>query len=168
MIQEEIVVALTSGYWLLARSSITHHLSNLERHHMDTLFPNSVEAVNQPVARPVAEGKKFGRRAVAYLIDLILLNLVSTAVAFGVGLVLSIGFLLTGQELTFDESGARPLDLIAGLVLSIIYFTVFEYLTGTSVGKLVLGMRVIKENGEALDFRSALIRALLRLERFPG
>ena len=48
------------------------------------------------------------------------------------------------------------------MVLSIVYFTIFEWLYGATLGKLILGLRVVKESGEPCDFRVSFVRALYR------
>lgn len=43
-----------------------------------------------------------------------------------------------------------------------LYFAIFEWAYGATLGKLVLGMRVVQENGDPCSFGSAFIRGLLR------
>lgn len=48
------------------------------------------------------------------------------------------------------------------------YFTLFEALFGGTVGKLLVGIRVVKEDGSRLDLGSALVRSVLRVvDGFP-
>jgi len=109
-----------------------------------------------------AIGKTFGPRAGAYVIDMIAFYAVSYIVAFGVGFGIALVFMLTGRELpTFDQS-QKILSQIASLILFVVYFTVFEWLYGATLGKLILGMRVVKENGDPCNLGAALVRALLR------
>lgn len=59
----------------------------------------------------------------------------------------------------FTVAGAFiPMWLIVGLA----YFVVFEGLKGATVGKMILGLKVVKEDGEACDLLSALVRNLVR------
>ncbi len=108
------------------------------------------------------EGKKFGIRAAAYIIDSVVYVVASFAIQFLVGIMLGIAFLLSGREFYIDEQSTQCLNLIVGLVRFALYFTIFEWLYGATLGKLVLGMRVVKKNGEPCDFGAAFIRALLR------
>ncbi len=107
-------------------------------------------------------GKTFGIRAGAYIIDSVIYVVANFAILFLVGMVLGIAFALSGREISVDGQAAQCLGLIVGLVRFPLYFTIFEWLYGATVGKLVLGIRVVKENGEPCDFRAAFIRALLR------
>ena len=55
-----------------------------------------------------------------------------------------------------------PLCIIF-LVLMIIYFIVLEGTTGATLGKLCLGLRVVKIDGNKMDFMSSVIRNILRV-----
>jgi len=78
------------------------------------------------------------------------------------GIMLGIVFILTGREFYFSEESVQCLDFVSGLVLSVLYFTIFEWLYGATLGKLILGLRVVKESGKPCDLRAAFIRALYR------
>ncbi len=47
--------------------------------------------------------------------------------------------------------------------MGMLYFMIFEWLYGASPAKIILHMRVVKENGDPCNFVSALIRGVLRL-----
>ena len=48
-------------------------------------------------------------------------------------------------------------------LLGIAYYPVMEVLLGGTVGKLVLGLKVVKENGAPVDWGASIIRTLLRI-----
>lgn len=55
---------------------------------------------------------------------------------------------------------------LSWLTLLLVYagwFTGFEILTGRTPGKAAVGLSVIRENGDALDVRGALVRNIVRL-----
>lgn len=112
------------------------------------------------------EGKGFGIRAVAYVIDSIVMyasNYVAgTLGGLTLGMVLGIVFTLTGRDFYINEESLQCLVSIGGLVLSVLYFATFEWLYGATFGKLVLGLRVVKENGGPCDLKASFIRALYR------
>jgi uncharacterized RDD family membrane protein YckC len=109
------------------------------------------------------EGKKFGIQSGASIIDAVTLFSVGLAVQFGVGLLIGVVLILSGREFRMDaQSSTQCLGLMVGLFLSSLYFVVFEWLCGVTPGKLMLGLRVVKESVEPCDFRAAIIRALLR------
>jgi uncharacterized RDD family membrane protein YckC len=122
-----------------------------------------IEAVAAPEidASLETQGKRFGIRAGAYVIDAIAFFVLTGIATFAVALSVTVVLSLAGREFYFEES-SRCLDLLAGLVLSALYFASFEWLYGASLGKLLLGMRVVMESGEPCTPGAALIRAGLR------
>jgi uncharacterized RDD family membrane protein YckC len=62
----------------------------------------------------------------------------------------------------FDEESTQCLDIVTALIIGAVYFAVFEWLYGATPGKAVLGMRVVRENGEPCSLGPAFTRALLR------
>lgn len=80
-----------------------------------------------------------------------------------VSLVLLVGMALvaTGAGLTVDGAAFRAI-VIGGLVLVIVVLpTAVETASrGRSLGKLALGLRVVRDDGGAVGFRHAFIRAL--------
>lgn len=108
------------------------------------------------------EGKGFGVRVVAYIIDSVVYIVTGFAIQFFIGIVLGIALVLSGREFYIDEQSNLCLNLIVSLVLFTLYFIIFEWLYGATLGKLLLGMRVIQEDGKACSLGSAFLRALLR------
>lgn len=115
-----------------------------------------------PAGQHVAEGKEFWVRAGAYLVDGIVLFVVSTATSLIVGMFLAIVLALVGQDFAPNAQTPWWLNAIVGLALSTAYYTLFEGLYGASVGKLLLRMRVVQTDGRPCSLGSALVRALLR------
>jgi len=107
-------------------------------------------------------GKKFGVRAGAYIIDVIALYLLNLATGFVGGILLGILLLLNKRPIRFDQGTLGWVNLVAGLVLSVLYFAVFEWLYGATIGKIILRMRVVQENGTQCGFGAAFVRGLLR------
>ena len=94
---------------------------------------------------------KFPSRALAIMIDLIVLFIV--AIAFS-----AIGGALTAG---LDEALATALGLILLVALLVGVPVIVETLTrGRSLGKLALGLRVVRDDGGPIRFRHALARGL--------
>jgi uncharacterized RDD family membrane protein YckC/RNA polymerase subunit RPABC4/transcription elongation factor Spt4 len=130
--------------------------------------PEQQELSEQPPATVAAsttlEGKKFGIRAAAYIID----NLIMNAVGFAGGaagvFLLSIPFAIAGRPL-IPAATQRNFTLqgsLISLVLSTLYFAVFEWLYGASPGKLILRLRVVREDGGRPSLWAALVRGGFR------
>lgn len=115
-----------------------------------------------PQGGQVTQGKKFGTRAGAYVIDFVVLMVVNTGIAAIIGMVLGIAMAILRQDVVFNEQSMQVLDWFLGLALFSLYFTLYEGLFGATAGKLIFGMRVVKMDGRPCGLGAALIRALLR------
>lgn len=120
------------------------------------------QVVNNQVSAPV-EGKGFGPRAGAYIIDSLIIVIGNNVVGFIFGLVLGVILTILEQPLSLNEQRLQLVQLVGGLGLTLLYYTLFEGFIGASIGKLLLGMRVVKIDGSHCGFRAALVRALWRL-----
>lgn len=99
------------------------------------------------------EYKGIGIRAVAQIVD---------GIIFFV-LFLLIGFLVTGS-FTFQLAGASAMMLTGAMsLIGFLYFTLLEGTKGQTVGKMVTGIKVVKEDGQPCGMASSLIRNLLRI-----
>jgi uncharacterized RDD family membrane protein YckC len=103
-----------------------------------------------------------GSRATAFIIDQLLLMVVSS-------LTLIVAFI------TMNEMPSIPLFLVGNslpLAITIValfiinwgYFFVFEFFSGgRTIGKKIIGIRVIQENGHSITLLSSFIRNLIRI-----
>lgn len=101
-----------------------------------------------------------GSRAAAQLIDWIILLVVQ--------ILFVISFIQSTEKFSVKANGLMPAILI--LVLFIInwgYFMLFEFFTaGRTPGKMLMGLRVVQDNGQPLTFLSSFLRNILRLIDF--
>lgn len=92
------------------------------------------------------EGEVIWRRAVAVIIDMILLGIVS-AVLGGVLVQARLG----------------PVVGLVGLVISFGYYIYFEATYGQTIGKMALDIVVVTEEGDPIEYGPATIRTILRV-----
>jgi uncharacterized RDD family membrane protein YckC len=92
-----------------------------------------------------------GRRALAVIIDSILLCVVGYAIAAMTGGTTSAGFHIEGAP------------FFLWLAISLGYYIVMEATSGATLGKRVMGIKVVKQDGTAIDWQAAIVRNLLRL-----
>src|SRR5438445_10972150 len=92
-----------------------------------------------------------GLRAVAIIIDTILMMIVGYIIASVAG--------STGSE-GFELSGAPMLLLI---LIGTAYFVVMEKVSGATLGKMAVKIKVVKQDGQPLDWKASIIRNLLRI-----
>ncbi|MGA8113478.1 MAG: RDD family protein [Actinocatenispora sp.] len=107
-----------------------------------------------------------GSRVLAFLID-VTLQLILALALFMLGLILVLYLSLRGDPHRALVSG---LLVIAGVAVFLGYPVAVEMLSGgRSVGKLAMGLRVVREDGGPVRFRHALTRALVGLAvEWPG
>ena len=97
-----------------------------------------------------------GRRAGAVIVDTLL-------VFFGLGYAVGAATgnaEAEGGSLSFELHGAPAFLWFA---LAFAYFIVLETALGATLGKLLFGIRVRREDGERIGFVAALVRNLLRV-----
>lgn len=94
----------------------------------------------------------FAARSLATAIDVLATLMV------GLGLLLLLGAL----PFVVDMAAVRAIMLVAVVTLLVIVPITVETLSrGKSLGKLVMGLRIVRDDGGSIRFRHALIRALL-------
>src|SRR5262252_4157652 len=101
-------------------------------------------------------------RAVAHAVDLLLIFLSTSATGFLLGWLLGRILTASGFTLEMPATPHRLATLVAGFVLTTVYFVAFESLCGATVGKTLLRRRVVQSDGGACRPSAALKRALLR------
>lgn len=130
---------------------------------MDLIFEPAPQTTSDV---PQIQGKKFWPRAGAYAIDSLVLYgltyLISRGLGYSLGIILYMITSALGRSFYVLENSTIGSYLI-GLVQMIIYFAIFEWLFGRTLGKVILGMCVIKRNGDSPTLKQALIRSLYRL-----
>jgi uncharacterized RDD family membrane protein YckC len=97
------------------------------------------------------QGVGVGRRAVAIIIDMIVLCIIGWVLALGMGGSSSTGFNLSGAP------------ALIWFLIALAYYVVMEVQMGGTLGKLALGLKVVKEGGEKVDWQASIIRNILRI-----
>ena len=125
------------------------------------------------VATPVREYGGVGRRFFAFLIDGIILGVFRNLLFFGIdamGLHASANATTTQGDaydmfkywLThLDVYGVLQIVVIA--IIPLVYFIIMEALQGATIGKMVLGIRVVRLDGSPISWSQSISRNLLRL-----
>lgn len=127
---------------------------------MDTALNGAPEAD----ASAFSEGKGFGIRALAYIIDQAILVGMGQVLGFLAGLFIATGLLIIMGEVPplNDEITFSWVGFVFGLVELVIYYTLFEGLFGASPGKLITGLRVVQEDGSPCGLKPAFKRGIWR------
>ncbi|MEW6499863.1 MAG: RDD family protein [Thermodesulfobacteriota bacterium] len=116
-----------------------------------------------PPAPPLAAGASFGRRALALCIDLAALAFLNTIFLSHLGGLLFSGAPRTLWTMLLLSSTLAGAALLVPPLLGLAYFTVFSACGGQTIGKLLLGIRVVEREGGALSWGRAFLRAVGQL-----
>lgn len=101
-----------------------------------------------PSAQMGSEAEVIGRRLAAFGIDLLLVG----------GGILAVGRLIA----TLDPPHARDLWLAFNVVFGLAYFIYLEGSYGQTVGKTLVNVVVVTEDGQPIDYAKAAGRTFLR------
>ncbi len=126
----------------------------------DTVLKEKEEQLvmtRESVGKLASQSKRFTN----YIIDFIFIMVFS----FMIGVVLA---LISPEMLEAIENGGRLLDYVFGFVVGMIYYSVFEMITGRTIGKLVTGTKVVDEEGNKPDANAILVRSLCRYIPFEA
>ncbi len=99
------------------------------------------------------------RRGIAQVIDIIISFIIFTLIGFSFAPVFN-GLTHTGFHLT--GLPALIVIFLSGMAV-LAYFTILESELGQTLGKLVMKIKVVKEDGSSCDYPSSLIRNALRV-----
>ena len=107
-----------------------------------------------PATQPVAIAQ-LGQRGIAWFVDLIVITLIA--------MIPASYFLPAEGEPSFEEITENGGVLAVMLGVYILYPWLMEARWGATVGKLVVGLRVVNLDGTPVGIVGALVRSLLRL-----
>lgn len=113
------------------------------------------ESTEPPSAAPPRQEDVLGRRIGAALIDLALLVAVFAVLAATIG-----ESTVDGSEVSFELTGAEAALYLA---LVLLYYFALEVAIGQTVGKLLLGVRVVRTDGSRPSVAAIAARTLLRV-----
>ena len=93
---------------------------------------------------------KWTDRFFAWLIDFIIVSIISTSIIFT-------SFGTIDYEFGEDDFWAESTQYIPTSILFFVYWTILEYKTGQTIGKKILNLKVVNINGEKPDLKGIMI-----------
>jgi uncharacterized RDD family membrane protein YckC len=125
------------------------------------------------VATPVLEYVGVGRRFLALLIDVIILGIFQNSILSGIN---AMGLHSSGNTTTTEGDAAHMLEywlthldtyavlqIVVVTVIPFVYFIIIEAVQGATIGKMLLGIRVVRLDGSPIGWGQSIIRNLLRI-----
>ena len=113
--------------------------------------------VNERVATVRYGG--FFRRLFAAIIDLVIVLLLSSVMGFMAYIGYKVGLSAHGRAVSFENAPPLFVFLTFGwLLLMTAYFVVFHGMEGRTIGKWLLGLRVVAADNQAVSYTGALLR----------
>jgi len=100
-----------------------------------------------------------GKRFLNYLLDLVFIVIFILVFYFILGIILA---LVAPSTLSNMEEGNKLLQYLVSFIVSMIYYTSFETVTGKSIAKYITKTKVVTEIGEKPNFKIIVIRSLCR------
>ena len=107
-----------------------------------------------PATQYVSVWPRFG----AILIDTVIIWIVGYIIGFIIGVMIAAS----------NQTPSTALFDVLGIIIALGYFVVMEATLGRTVGKMALGLKVVREDGSPISWNESLIRNLLRVvDEFP-
>jgi len=104
------------------------------------------------------------QRLLTFIIDNVILYLINSGIGFAIGLIF---VAMNGGSITQGElAGLQLFASLVGVLLVVVYYVVLEGLTGMTLGKMVMGTKVVNESGGSPSFGQILGRSFCRLIPF--
>ena len=108
------------------------------------------------------------RRYFAYMIDFILVEIGFGVFMYFAGWLKFSSVYITNQlgqpeKVAHVSYTGGAMGYVAGVVLTLGYFVILEWAAGWTIGKMVLGLRVVSLSGDQISISQALIRNVLLL-----
>jgi uncharacterized RDD family membrane protein YckC len=85
-------------------------------------------------------------------VDRFFAHIIDNIVAFVLGYVVAVGL----------AKGNQTVGIIIGFTVYLAYFLILESLTGASIGKFSLGLRIRQSDGRKCTFKQCLVRTIFR------
>jgi uncharacterized RDD family membrane protein YckC len=106
-----------------------------------------------------------GKRLLTVLIDILFFYILLFVIAFLFALILNV--FTPGLYADFVFNNKVGLYILI-YIIYILYYTLSEYVTGKTLGKLITGTKIVDIEGNKPSFKMALIRTLCRFIPFDA
>ncbi len=108
---------------------------------------------------PIPKSTSKGKRLANYLLDSVFLVIISMCVWIFLARIV-VSYVPEYVWMFEQEDGLR--DYLIGFVIAMLYYSLFEGLTGRTLAKFITGTKVVNEKGEKPGLYDVLIRSISR------
>lgn len=109
--------------------------------------------------KTASQGKRFAN----YILDMIFFYIFCIILGVLIGVIFAI---VAPGSATFLNSDSKLMNYLIGFILLMIYYSIFEGLTGRSLAKYITRTKVVNDRGEKPSFSTILLRTLCRFIPF--
>ncbi len=102
-------------------------------------------------------------RIVAIIIDTIILWVVMAVISLPFGMQAMMMGAVTDPLAAAGMAGSAMLVSLLGALIGLGYFVYFEGTTGQTIGKKIVNIKVVRQDGKPMTYMDALIRTILRV-----
>lgn len=120
-----------------------------------------IKASNTLNSRAASKGKRLAN----YFIDYIILIIINFNIGMVIGVIIGMFY---PEYFDYIDSIGLLEQYIFGTIVGTVYYTLFESITGRSIGKLITKTKVVNEEGGKPTFHALLIRSLCRFIPFEA
>jgi len=106
-----------------------------------------------------------GKHLANYIIDRICVAIFNFILAYTSGLI--IGIIIPSFMYTIEDN-IFFFDILFTVISTVSYYTLFEAVSGRTIGKLITKTKVVDENKQNIGFSTALVRSFSRLIPFDA
>lgn len=144
------------------RGSVTVTLEDVKKAAAGEQAPEEIAACYSKTYAAGLKRAGFWRKAIAYSLDM---GLVIGLLV--IGMIVSAGLSPSYQASMASDGTPDIVWTLVSLALGLGYFTALEGCSGRTIGKYLLGLKVLKTEGTRIGFREAFLRNLTTTIGFP-
>ncbi len=102
-------------------------------------------------------------RIVAIIIDTIILMIVMAVISLPLGLQAYMMNSMTDPMAAASMWATASVFSLVAIIINLGYFVYFEGTTGQTLGKRIVNIKVVRQDGKPMTYMDALIRTILRI-----
>ncbi len=107
--------------------------------------------------------KGVGIRFVAILIDAVILSIITGIFTGLLNAPPSVMFNTSANNLAYTGNPLGWISIIISAIIAFLYFVLLEGYFGQTIGKMIVKIKVLREDGSKISYADAVVRTILRI-----